>query len=222
MSAPESFDRVLLLDSLESGLRALSLPAAGPVGNRLLDYLELVLDWNQAFNLTSITDPRRMLTHHVLDSLSIAAHLRGRRLLDVGSGAGLPGIPLALWFPEREVHLLDSNGKKTRFLVQARLSLGLSNVTVHHCRAQDFRDPEGFDCVLARAVGSLADLVAMTSHLLAPGGELLAMKAEPSPEELQGVTEPYNVRARVELEVPGVDQPRQLVRIARAAPTQDG
>jgi 16S rRNA (guanine527-N7)-methyltransferase len=196
MNAPASLDRATLLGSLENGLRKLSLEPAGPVGDRLLDYLDLLLHWNRAFNLTSITDPQRMLTHHLLDSLSIAQHIHGRRLLDVGSGAGLPGIPLALWFPDREIHLLDSNGKKTRFLVQARHSLGLTNVTVHHCRAEELRDDEGFDCVLARAVGTLADLISMTSHLLSSGGELLAMKAAPSDEELQGVTAPYNVRAR--------------------------
>lgn len=210
--------RQALLDRLLAGAASLGVALPAGAGERMLDYLELLLQWNRAYNLTAITDPDRMLSHHLLDSLSVAAHLPGGRILDVGSGAGLPGIPLALYLPDREFHLLDANGKKARFLFQAQTALGLANVRVHHCRAEDFRDARGFDAVLARAVASLADLVAGAGHLLAPGGVLLAMKADLAADELSAVGAPYNVAACVKLAVPGIDRSRQLVRIERPAP----
>jgi 16S rRNA (guanine527-N7)-methyltransferase len=207
-----------LLEALQRGCESLGLALPAGCPERLLDYLDLLLDWNRAYNLTAITDPERMVSHHLLDSLAVAPHLQGRRIIDVGSGAGLPGVPLALCFPARQFHLLDSNGKKTRFLFQAKTTLALANLSVHHGRAEAFRDAQGFDTVLARAVGPLGELIRIAGHLLAPQGVLIAMKADLSPGELHAVDAPYNVAACVTLAVPGIERHRQIVRIERTRP----
>ncbi|MBP9032492.1 MAG: 16S rRNA (guanine(527)-N(7))-methyltransferase RsmG [Pseudomonadales bacterium] len=200
---------------LTGGLQALGLaPEPGKVA-RLLEFLSLLAKWNRAYNLTGIHDPLEMVSRHLLDSLSIAPHLCGQRILDVGSGGGLPGIPLAIWFPQREFHLLDSNGKKVRFLFQARVALALANVTVHHARAEALADARGFDCVTSRAFASLAEMIRVSGHLLAPGGCLLAMKAGLDEEEVAEVTTPYTVASRTRLEVPGISAQRQLLKITR-------
>jgi 16S rRNA (guanine527-N7)-methyltransferase len=200
---------------LSEGLQALGLPSEPAKVARLLEFLVLLAKWNRAYNLTAIDDPLEMVSRHLLDSLSIAPHLCGQRILDVGSGAGLPGIPLAIWFPEREFHLLDSNGKKIRFLFQAKVALALTNVTVHQARAEALDDAQGFDCVTSRAFASLADMIRVSGHLLAPGGCLLAMKGSPDEEEVAAVTTPYTVASRTQLEVPGIVAERQLLKITR-------
>jgi len=213
MSAQE---RASLQHELEAGLHAMGIdePPPGGVG-RLLGYIELLRTWNRAYNLTAIDDPLQMVSRHLLDSLSVVPHLRGERILDVGSGAGLPGIPLAIWFPGREFHLVDSLGKKVRFLFEARMRLGLDNVSLHHARVEELQDAAGFDCILSRAVGSLGELVAISSHLLRDGGSMIAMKGEVNAEELRQVVAPYNVAGCTELVVPGIAQKRRLVHIRR-------
>ena len=200
---------------LGEGLQALGLPPEPAKVARLLEFLALLAKWNRTYNLTAIDDPLEMVSRHLLDSLSIAPHLCGQRILDVGSGAGLPGIPLAIWFPGREFHLLDSNGKKIRFLFQAKLALALTNVTVHQARAEALHDARGFDCVTSRAFASLADMIRVSGHLLAPGGCLLAMKASLDEEEVAAVTTPYTVASRTQLAVPGISAQRQLLKITR-------
>lgn len=212
-SAP-AFDPALL-DELESGLSALGLQPERGRSQRLLAYIALLARWNRTYNLTAVDEPWAMVSRHLLDSLSIAAHLSGQRVLDLGSGAGLPGIPLAIWFPEREFHLLDGNGKKVRFLFQAKLALGLSNVSVHHARAESFRDAAGFDCITCRAFASLREILRVCAHLLAPQGCLLAMKGHLDADELAGVGTPYTVASLIRLRVPGIDAERQLLRIER-------
>lgn len=210
--------------ALEDGIADLGLPARPACVEPLLHYLGLLARWNRAYNLTAVTDPREMLPRHLLDSLSVVPHLQGERILDMGTGAGLPGIPLALWFPEREFHLLDANGKKIRFLFQVKTELGLGNVTLHHCRAESLADPRGFDAVLSRAVASLADLCRIGGPLLAPGGSLFAMKAEVSAAEFAGLPDPYTVASDIALQVPGITQPRRLlvIRPARDSGSHDG
>lgn len=200
---------------LTEGLQALGLAPEVTKLAQLLDFLALLAKWNRTYNLTAIDDPLEMVSRHLLDSLSIAPHLCGQRILDVGSGAGLPGIPLAIWFPGREFHLLDSNGKKIRFLFQAKVALGLANVTVHQARAEALDDARGFDCVTSRAFASLAEMIRVSGHLLAPAGCLLAMKASLDQEELAAVTTPYTVSSRTQLQVPGICAERQLVKITR-------
>ncbi len=155
-----------------------------------------------------------MVTRHLLDSLAIAPYLRGRRFLDVGTGAGLPGVPMALVFPEREFHLLDSNGKKTRFLFQVKTALCLDNMVVHHARVESFHVAEPFDTVLSRAFASLQDMVHGCRHLLAPGGRLLAMKGVHPAQELEAVRQECLEMTVYPLVVPGLGEQRHLVEIA--------
>lgn len=172
--------------TLESGLEALALPLPAATQVKLLDYLALLRKWNRTYNLTAIRDPRTMVTHHLLDSLAVIPHVvtgaAPQRIADVGSGAGLPGIPLALARPEWRVTVNDRNSKKAAFLRQAKIELSLANLDVHEGPAQHWHPPERFDCVIARAFAALDEFVSVCRHLLAPGGVLAAMKgAWPEP-----------------------------------------
>ncbi len=195
---------------LAAGLTALGL-AAPPAGvSALLRYVDLLVRWNAAYNLTAVREPQAMLVRHVLDSLSLAPWVSGPRLLDVGSGAGLPGIPLALLYPEMQVTLLDSNGKKTRFLRQAVIELPLAQVNVVQMRAEQYRPPQPFTTVTARAVGELAQLWAWMQPLCVPGGRILLMKGAHPGAELARL--PAGVQAQVmPLTVPGLSEARHLV-----------
>jgi 16S rRNA (guanine527-N7)-methyltransferase len=202
---------------LASGCEQLGLaPTAGQL-DQLLAYLALLLKWNRAYNLTAVRDPQQMVTRHLLDSLVIAPHLPAGSVIDVGTGAGLPGVPLAIIHPAREFSLLDSNGKKTRFLFQVKTALGLDNMLVHHARVESFRPPAPFDTVLSRAFSSLADMVSGCGHLLAPNGRILAMKGAYPMAELADLAPSWGLVAAHSLAVPGLDEQRHLVEIARQA-----
>jgi 16S rRNA (guanine527-N7)-methyltransferase len=203
-----------LLARLQQGCDALGLALEPGQAELLLQYLELLLKWNSAYNLTAVRDPAQMVTRHLLDSLAVAPYLRGEDIIDVGTGAGLPGIPLAILYPQRRISLLDSNGKKTRFLFQVKTALRLDNMLVHHARAESFRPPAPYDAVLSRAFASLADMVAACRHLLAPGGSFLAMKGAYPTRELVQLAPVYAVRAVHELSIPGLDEQRHLVELA--------
>jgi 16S rRNA (guanine527-N7)-methyltransferase len=179
----------------------------------LLHYLELLVKWNRAYNLTAVRDPAEMIPRHLLDSLVVGPLLREERLVDVGTGAGLPGVPLAIMFPDRAFHLLDSNGKKTRFLFQVKTALGLDNMTVHHARVETFSHRPAFDAVLSRAFASLQDMVACCRHLVSKGGRFLAMKGAWPEEELRAVEGQCNVVAVHPLQVPGLEEQRHLVEL---------
>jgi 16S rRNA (guanine527-N7)-methyltransferase len=202
-----------LLTRLQRGCEALGLAPDSAQQERLLDYLALLLKWNNAYNLTSVRDPAQMVTRHLLDSLAVAPHLGGGHIIDVGTGAGLPGVPLAIIFPGTRFALLDSNGKKTRFLFQVKTALCLDNMQIHHARVESFRPPELFEAVLSRAFASLADMAAGCGHLLAPAGRLLAMKGAYPEEELAALGPEYKVSAVHVLDVPGLDEQRHLVEI---------
>jgi 16S rRNA (guanine527-N7)-methyltransferase len=179
-----------------------------------LRYLDLLLRWNRVYNLTSVTDPTSMVRRHLLDSLAAIPFLRGRRLVDVGSGAGLPGIPLAIWLPDRQFWLLDSSGRKTRFLHQVKIELRLTNVEIVQARVQDWRPVQRFEGVLSRAFAPLPELVRQAGHLLAPGGRLHAFKGnwpEPGGAALE---EPYAIVALHRLRIPGESAHRHLVEVA--------
>jgi 16S rRNA (guanine527-N7)-methyltransferase len=198
---------------LQQGCNQLKLPVDTGQLEQLVDYLALLSKWNKTYNLTAIRDEGQMVTRHLLDSLAMAGHVTGQRIIDVGTGAGLPGIPLAIAFPEREFHLLDSNGKKTRFLFQVKTALGLDNMVIHQARVENFRVAEPFDAVLSRAFASLQDMVRDCGHLLAPGGHLLAMKGARPTQELESVRRMGAGVVVHSLAVPGLDEQRHLVEI---------
>jgi len=186
---------------------------------RLVDELEL---GNAQFNLTAIRDRLGMLRKHVLDSLTLQPYLRGSRIADIGTGAGFPGLPLAIVNPERRFTLVEATGKKARFVEQTALALGCDNVRVKHARAETYRPFELFDTVVARALSSLADFAAYAGHLCAPDGRLLAMKGKRPDEEISALPKSFRVLAVHRLKVPGLDDERHLVEIspvkARATP----
>lgn len=201
-------------DQLADGLNQLGLSLEEGQQDRLLDYLGLLLKWNQAYNLTAVRDPGVMVSRQLLDSLSILPWVRGPRVLDVGTGAGLPGIPLAIALPDLAFTLVDSNGKKVRFLRQAVMELGLTNVAAEQLRIESFRPPDLFDTITSRAFASLADFVACSGHLLADDGQWLAMKGPLAEAEAEDLG-PGLRREILPLAVPGESATRHLVRVTR-------
>jgi len=180
---------------------------------RVLDELN---DWNQRLNLTAIRDPQQQITKHLLDSLSIHPYLRGTRIADIGTGAGFPGLPLALVNPDKQFVLIDSVNKKLRFVEHAAQAMGLTNVAVLHTRAQDYKLEPRFDCVVSRAMGSIENFVKWCGHLCASGGRLLSMKGKYPEDELKLLPAGWKVAAIHELNVPGLDESRHLVEICRS------
>jgi len=200
---------------LADGLKRLQITLGRQQQELLLEYLLLLAKWNKVFNLTAIRDPEEMVSRQLLDSLSILPWVRGARVLDVGTGAGLPGLPLAIACPDIHFTLLDSNGKKTRFVQQAVAQLGLDNVEVVNERIERFQDPRGFEVITSRAFASLVDFFASTGHLLAPGGRWLAMKglADKEQDKLPGDLR-YQLHPLV---IPGCEGERHLVEAERSA-----
>ena len=203
-----------LENRLQRGCAALGLECDAGQRQQLLDYLQLLHKWNAAYNLTAVRDPALMVTRHLLDSLAVAPYLPAGKAIDVGTGAGLPGVPLAILFPQRQFALLDSNGKKTRFLFQVKTALSLDNMQVHHQRVESFQPSGYYDVVLSRAYASLRDMVSSCRHLLAPGGRFLAMKGSLNPGELEQVAASCEVLAVHALAVPGLDEQRHLLELA--------
>jgi 16S rRNA (guanine527-N7)-methyltransferase len=199
--------------TLTRGLEALNLsPAlAEPLGA----YLVLLLRWNRAYNLTALTDPRQVVTRHLLDSLAVLPWIHGSRIADIGSGAGLPGIPLAIARPDWQIVLVDAVGKKTRFQRQAVLELGLAGVEAVHARVENYRPAEPFDTVISRAFAATREFVALAGHLVGPGGRLLAMKGRDPADELGDLPAPWRVEAVHALTVPGLSAARHLVELCR-------
>ena len=198
---------------LERGIAALGLQLPAGAVERLLDYQALLARWNATYNLTAIRDPAEMVSRHLVDSLAILPYVQGATLADLGTGPGLPGIPIAIATPERQVLLVDSNGKKVRFLREAIRSLKLENVRAVQSRVEDVEGQ--FDCVTARAFASLADMLAWGGHLLTKNGIWLAMKGKHPEDELAGVPVGYEVRGIHELNVPDVGGERHLVVLGR-------
>ncbi len=209
-------DNEQLRQRLVSGLQAMKLELPESTIEGLLAYLQMMVKWNKAYNLTAVRDPLEMVTRHLLDSLAVVPHLTAQRVIDVGTGGGLPGIPLSIVFPERAFTLLDANGKKTRFLVQVKAQLGLDNVTVVHERVENYHPDTPFDCVITRAFASVADILTGSRHLLAEDGEMLAMKGEVPQAELEALPKGFHLDEVIPLQVPGLEQEqRHLLRIGR-------
>ena len=195
--------------SLEQGLADLGLALSAEAQQKLLAFRDLLLKWNRTYNLTALRDPEQAISHHLLDSLAILPHVGPGPLLDVGSGGGLPGIPLAIARPEMAVTLVDTVQKKTTFLQQAAIQLGLKNVTVRHARVEELGG--GFAQVTSRAFAELATFVGLTRHLLAPGGRWLAMKGVRPDAEIAVLPPGIVVEAVVPLNVPSLDAERHLI-----------
>ena len=209
--------RVALQARLEQGIAALGLHVSAEAVSRLLDYQALLERWNAAYNLTAVRDPAEMITRHLLDSLAILPYVQGDTLADLGTGPGLPGIPLAIVAPGRDILLVDSNGKKVRFLREAIRALKLEGVRAVQSRVEDVQGQ--FDCITARAFASLADMLGWGGHLLAPGGIWLAMKGKRPDNELPGVPAGFEVRAFHALAVPGLQAERSLLVLGHRADT---
>jgi len=210
-----------LADILEAGMQNMGVDYTSLQRDQLLAYLELLISWNKAYNLTAIRDPAQMIALHLLDSLTVLPHVTGEHLIDVGTGAGLPGIPLAIMYPDKQFTLLDSNGKKTRFLFQVRCHLGLTNVVEIQSRVEQHQPRKCYDAVLSRAFTSIADMVDKCHHLLAAQGVFLAMKGKFPQSELSEVAKDYKVETSHTLQVPGVEGERHLIVIGRCHQRND-
>jgi len=213
-------DRELLRQRLCAGLRALGIALGDAAIAQLVDYVDLLERWNSAYNLTAVRDPAEMVTRHLLDSLAILPHVGDGTLADLGSGAGLPGIPLAIVQPAREILLVDSNGKKARFLREAVRRLALKNARVAESRVENVEGT--FDVITARAFASLREMLGWGGHLLARGGTWLALKGRFPQDELSGIPPEFKVADVIALRVPGLDADRHLVVIKRVSDATDG
>lgn len=199
---------------LQTGCDQLGLSPTREQRALLLDYLALLAKWNKTYNLTAVRDESDMVVRHLLDSLAVAPYTAGARCIDVGTGPGLPGVPLAIYFPDQEFHLLDASGKKTRFLFQVKTALCLDNISVHQARVESFQAAEPFDAVLSRAFSSLRDMTAGCCHMLAAGGRFLAMKGVYPTSELADIRQSFSEVAVHPLSIPGLAEQRHLVEIA--------
>ena len=203
-------------DLLIEGARELKVPLASAQVEALLRLVDEVESANAQFNLTAIRDRPGMLRKHVLDSLSVQTLMRGSRVADIGTGAGFPGLPLAISNPKRRFTLIEATGKKARFVERTARLLALDNVDVIHTRAESYRPFEPFDTVLARALSSLADFVAYAGHLCAPDGRILAMKGKRPDEELSALPKAFRVVAVHRVKLPGLDDERHIVELSLA------
>jgi 16S rRNA (guanine527-N7)-methyltransferase len=197
-------------EELQRGIAGLGIALDAEAQRKLLDYLALLHKWNKVYNLTAIRDPQQMVSHHLLDSLAVLPHLWAGRWLDVGCGAGLPGLVLAVAQPDWQFALLDSNSKKTGFVQQAVIELGLRNVSVHCERVEGWHPEERFDGIISRAFSELGEFLRSTRHLMAAQGRWAAMKGAPQ-QELAGVPDGCRVERVIPLLVPGLDAARSLV-----------
>lgn len=206
-----------LEQKLADGLAALNIVLPASAQQKLIAYVKMIEKWNKVHNLTAVREPDKMITLHVLDSLAIVPFVKAKNsLLDVGSGAGLPGIPLALACPDLRVTLLDSNHKKTAFLTQAKTELGLTNCEVINERVELWQTTNKFDAVISRAYSDLGEFVEQAGHLLARDGEMLAMKGVFPHEEIMKLPAIFRVEKVAELHVPELDAKRHLVVLKAA------
>lgn len=207
--------KLLSSQQLADGIKQLNLNIDEEKQELLLRYLEQLAKWNKAYNLSGIKDPGSMLTLHLLDSLSILPFISETSVLDVGTGAGLPGIPIAICKPKTEISLLDSNGKKTRFLFQAITQLSLKNTEVINNRVENYQSPKSVDIVVSRAYSSLAQFISQTRHLLGEKSKLLAMKGHYPQTEIDALPEGFKLLEVHKLHIPGEAGARHLLEIVR-------
>ena len=204
------------LDVLMSGAAELGIPLSSDQAAQLLRLLDELDDWNQRMNLTAIRERGQQITKHLLDSLAVHSYLRGARIADIGTGAGFPGLPLAVALPQLELTLVDSTAKKLKFVEHAAQTLGLRNVQTVHTRAENYRPKERFDSVVSRAVGPIETFVKWSGHLCVGGGRLLAMKGRYPTDELEHIPNGWKLAAVHRLNIPGLDEQRHLVELCRS------
>lgn len=222
----QSEERQKLHSALREAALQLPLNFSSEALEKLLDYLALLHKWNAVYNLTAVRDPSQMLTQHLLDCMAtVPAFASAQRLLDVGSGGGLPGVVIAIWAqqnsPAMHVHLIDTVHKKTAFLTQVKAELGLRNMTVHTGRVEQLEMKEKCDVITSRAFAELSDFARWSGHLLASGGELIALKGQAASEELERLPEEWQIIRKTAVKVPGLNAQRHLVHITRARPGSD-
>ncbi len=197
------------MTALAAGLAELRIELSAEQQQKLLAFRDLLLKWNKTYNLTALRDPAQAISHHLLDSLAILPHVGSGNLLDVGSGGGLPGIPLAIARPELPVSMVDTVQKKTTFLQQAVIELALRNVSVHHARVEEMQGQ--YAQISSRAFAEIGLFISLTRHLLAPNGRWLAMKGVRPDDELKALPADITVEAIIPLTVPGLDAERHLI-----------
>ena len=215
------FDRAAVAPILADGIKGLALDLDAGQQARLLDYLALLFKWNAVYNLTSVRDPLQMVTHHLLDSLAaVPSFAHAANVLDVGAGGGLPGIVLAIARPAMQVALIDTVHKKTAFLKQVKAELELNNVMVYTGKVQQLRALQPFDVITSRAFADLSDFVEWSGHLLADGGQFIALKGVAPPDEQERLPVPWKVSKLQALQVPGLNAERHLVFIEKFIKTE--
>lgn len=210
------FDRAVLAQVLVDGIEEMQLELSGDKIAKLMDYLALLFKWNAVYNLTSLRDPMQMVTHHLLDSLAaVPAFENAKNVLDVGAGGGLPGMVLAICRPDMKVAMIDTVHKKTAFLTQVKAELGLSNVTVYTMRVEQLQVKTPFDVITSRAFADLSDFVNWSGHLMAEGGQFIALKGVAATDEQQRVPAPWKITELRPLRVPKLEAERHLVFISK-------
>jgi 16S rRNA (guanine527-N7)-methyltransferase len=202
-----------LIRQLQQGLQSLDVELSDDQQTRLMSFVELLVKWNRVYNLTAVRDPVQMLHRHILDSLSVLPYLTGTRIIDIGAGAGIPGIPLAIAQPGNQFVLVDSNRKKTRFMQQVKTDLALGNIEVFHSRVENFQPEQLFDSVISRAFTSLKQMAQWSSHLVKQEGVLYAMKGSYPEQEISELANSFEIKAVRKIEYPGLDADRYLVEI---------
>ncbi|RUO34098.1 16S rRNA (guanine(527)-N(7))-methyltransferase RsmG [Aliidiomarina soli] len=206
-------DAAQLAHKLQQLLATTSLAVSEAQQSQLVELVLLLNKWNQAYNLTSVRDPEAMLVRHIMDSVVVSPYLQGERIVDVGTGPGLPGLPLAILNPDKEFVLVDSLGKRINFIRQVVHQLGLKNVTAVHSRVENYEPDQGFSSVISRAFASLADMLSWCHHLPSAEGSFIALKGQLDEDELTAVPAEFTVESKVRLNVPELEAERHLVVI---------
>ncbi len=208
-------DTAKLNDILMQGSESLSLTLSPQQAEKLVGYVERIDKWNKAYNLTSVRDPEQMMVKHILDSIVVAPFIDGKRIIDVGTGPGLPGIPLSVMLPDSSFTLLDSLGKRVRFMKQCAFELGLNNVTPVHSRVEDHKPDQPYDIVLSRAFASLKDMLHWCEHLVDSSGVFVALKGQFPQSEIDEVSDHFRIESVKALSVPDLEGERHLVNIRK-------
>ncbi|PCI77434.1 MAG: 16S rRNA (guanine(527)-N(7))-methyltransferase RsmG [SAR86 cluster bacterium] len=202
-------------EELQRGISSLSLNCNEEMLSSLLAYIDLLKKWNSAYNLLGGNELASLVSRHILDSLSVDPYLEGNLIVDIGAGAGLPGIPLAILNPEKNFVLIDSNGKKTRFMFQAKVQLGLNNISIENCRIEHYQSIQQIDMVMCRAFSTLADALTMLQPIFSSECKLLAMKGHYPEDEISRLPDGFELSKSIKIDVPGSESQRHLIEVMR-------